>query len=708
MQLRNILFILSLCCLQAPIYGQQTLLDENFSDNANGWQQFKAGNISLSISAGHYLISNKSSRDVVVEKAMAIDPARDFQITCTLKQTSGPRKGRFGLVWGMKDFDNFYAFSVSSSKFYNIYTSEERDVFNIKNWTLSEPLKPKGEYNTLEIKKKNDDVRFFINGQQVYYRAFDGFFGGKIGFLASPGVEIAVDRFHISQEEVPISVNPALVYSTPREPLNKQVNSPYKDSRPFVAANGNTLYFVREGHPENAGLRQRMDIWLSEKTQKGDWGTAKPIGQHINNKHDNYVAGIYGDRLLVGETYLAGRTYDAGLAIATNTEDGWQLSEPFKIANFYTNSPQVGYCLSSDEQTLLMTLERDDSFGGRDVYISERQEDGTWGEPQNLGSTINTQADEVSAFLSEDGNTLYYATQGKPGFGSTDIFMAKRSGQGWTTWEEPQNMGPEVNTAGAESSFFIPKNSEFAYFDSSNDSEGGADIFKIRVPEERELPTQEAVAIAERPEATTINVAGYAFDPIDRQQVHTGIIYKDAATGEVVAEVAPDPNSGHFVVNLPAGRKYVAVPKGEGFTGINTTLDLTQANAAAGYHQTVQLISTEGENVVRPKGLLFAVNEARLTEASMIELGKFAIFMAQNPELKVEVGGHTDSTGSEAFNEQLSLQRAEEVTGFLQAVGIEKERMTLKGYGMAFPALDNGTEKGRTHNRRVEFKILRP
>ena len=707
MQPRNILvFLLLMAATSLHSHGQQVLLHETFSDNAYRWQELKASNVTMEVAAGNYLITNNSSRDVVAEKAMAIDPNRDFKIVCTIKQVKGPKKGRFGLVWGMKDFDNFYAFSISGAGFFNVYTNEDQDVFNIKKWTFTEDIKRDNEDNTLEIRKENEDIRFFINGQQVYYRAFDAFFGSKLGFLASPGVELAVDFLEVSQDPVSIQVNPALAYSTPREALNRNINSEYKDTSPFLTSNGNTLFFVREKHPENAGLRQRMDIWFSEKATNGEWGLATPAGEGINNKYDNYVAGVNGEQLLVGETYFTKRTYDVGLAIAERTEEGWQLKAPFKIADFYSNSPQVGYCLSADGETLLMTLERDDSFGGRDVYISQKQEDGTWNAPQNMGSVINTPADEVSAFLSHDKTTLYYATQGKPGYGGTDIFMAKRTGSTWNSWSEPQNMGPEVNTPGAESGFFIPENSEFAYFDSNTGSSGSSDIFRIRLPEVREVPEENSLALATEDIQTTITVTGYAINSLTQAPVSTEIVYKDLQTGKVVATAITDPNSGKYEVLLPNGRQYEVAPKGAGLNSSSTLLELNAPKGQNSVEQPVNVLPTEKGNIIRMEGLLFDANHSKLSKAAMIELGRIAIFMAKNPSVSLEIGGHTDNTGSEALNERLSWQRAEAVANFLKEVGIKTERLNVKGYSLHNPLTDNATEEAKALNRRVEFKLF--
>ncbi len=687
--------------------GQQVIVEEHFNDNGYGWQELKAGNISFDVASGNYMVSNKSQRDIIAYKSVYINESADFHIKCTLKQVKGPKKGRFGLVWGMNDFDNFFAFSLSPAQVFNVYTSEEREIFNIKNWTFNEAIKTEGEYNTIEIKKEDKDLYFSINGKQVYYRAADPFFGGKIGFIASPGVTVAVDDLVITNNKQQVNLDPAVVYATPREQLNKTVNSQYKDTRPILSSNGNTLYFVRENHPQNTGVRGRMDVWLSRMAENGEWEEARRMEENINDEHDNFIGGIVGqdEHVLIGKNEFSNRAFDLNLALAQQTDAGWTLPKSLQIEDFYANSPEASYYIAPLGDVLLMTIDRDDSYGGRDIYVSFKQESGKWSAPKNLGPEVNTSADEVSAFITPDGQTLYYATQGKPGYGNTDIFVSNRVDNTWNNWTEPRNLGPQVNTTGAESSFFIPENSEFAYFDSNNGTNGSSDIFRIKLPLTREMPDTDVMAAKETTAPAFVKVSGNVLDPVNRQPVAATVAYRNSQTGETVATATAD-KDGNFTVSLPAGQKYEAVVKNAGhFFSIAANINLNEQRKSGSAAHELYLLPAAKGNILRMEHLLFDLNQASLSEKGMIDLGKLAIFLSRFPSVQLEIVGHTDDTGTAAINQELSLKRAEAVARYLQGVGIEASRMVVKGYGMEYPLAPNTTEINRAINRRVEFKI---
>ena len=159
---------------------------------------------------------------------------------------------------------------------------------------------------------------------------------------------------------------------------------------------------------------------------------------------------------------------------------------------------------------------------------------------------------------------------------------------------------------------------------------------------------------------------------------------------------------------MPAGKKYGINVKAEGYLFSSETFDLTDSTSAE-YREIEKDIALDkikvGSKVVL-KNIFFDFNKATLRSESKAELNRLKRIMNDNPTMKIEIGGHTDSKGSDAYNENLSKNRAGSVVEYLVQQGIDKSRMSFKGYGESQPIATNETEEGRQENRRVEFKIL--
>src|SRR5690606_20907469 len=136
----------------------------------------------------------------------------------------------------------------------------------------------------------------------------------------------------------------------------------------------------------------------------------------------------------------------AGVSISTNTGGAWSKPKPLKIENDYNFNEKANYFLSNTRNVLIMSVEREDSYGDRDLYVSFMKPDSSWTEPLNLGDVINTAAVESAPFLAADGKTLYFSSDGFSGYGGSDIYASTRLDDTWTNWSDPENLGPEINS----------------------------------------------------------------------------------------------------------------------------------------------------------------------------------------------------------------------------------------------------------------------
>ncbi len=495
-----------------------------------------------------------------------------------------------------------------------------------------------------------------------------------------------------------INVVPDLIFSSKPENLGEAINSIYDEVAPFISPDGRTLFFVRKFHPDNiGGNKDEDDIWYSVMDQNNKWTAAKNIGAPLNNPYNNFVQSITpdGNSLLLANIYNKDGSTGSGVSLTYKTRQGWAFPEKQTIDDFYNMSPFANYFLSNDGQFLIMALERKDSYGELDLYVSFRKGDNRWSKPINLGPIINTAVNDYSPFLAADGVTLYYSTAGKSGFGKEDIFMTTRLDDTWQNWTEPLNLGPILNSTESDTKYNIPASGEYAYFSSTKSSKGKNDIFRIKLPSKA------------KPKPVVL-ISGKVLNEKTNQPIDARIIVEELPGGKEVAVARTDPNTGEFKIILPAGKKYGFRAIGLGFFDVNKNIDLTDVTEYTEIEdEMLRLSPIEVGSVVRLNNIFFEFGKAVLLPESFPELDRTAEFMKNNPTIEIEIGGHTDNIGSDAFNQKLSERRAQAVADYLITKGVDKKRMTVVGYGPHRPIAFNTDEEGRAMNRRVEFKVMK-
>jgi outer membrane protein OmpA-like peptidoglycan-associated protein len=395
-----------------------------------------------------------------------------------------------------------------------------------------------------------------------------------------------------------------------------------------------------------------------------------------------------GNSLLLNGTYDEGR----GFSISHRTPTGWGRPEKLEITNYYNNSRYVAAYLTNDSRTLILTIDRRDSRGGMDLYYCRLGDNGVWSEPSTLGPTLNTAEDENAPFLASDGVTLYFASEGRGGYGSADIFMSRRLDDTWKKWSEPVNLGPTINTPGFESGFYLPAAGDSAYYSSSGSGEGATDIFRIELPD------------FARPKAVVL-VAGRVFDKKSGQQLEATIRYETLSNGAQVGVARSDINSGGYKITLPAGDNYGFRAEADGYIAVSDNIDLSKLTKYTEIKRDLYLVPIEVGQAVRLNNLFFDFSKATIRPESYPELARLIEVMKNNPKMEIEIAGHTDAVGTADRNRQLSLARATAVAEYLAGNGIATDRVTVKGYGATRPIASNSSDAGRQQNRRVEVVI---
>ena len=295
----------------------------------------------------------------------------------------------------------------------------------------------------------------------------------------------------------------------PPERLSEKVNSPSEESMPLISPDGTRLYFVRTFYEGNLGGKlSGQDIWVSERLFDGSWGLATNKFPNINNLRNNAVIGTNSDEtaLLLINSFKANTVKIHGIARSIKIGDEWSKPYDIKIDGLESDNSFIGFYINKSEDVLLISMNASNSIGQEDLYISLKNPDGQWTMPQNLGATINTKGFEISPFLSDDGKTLFFASDGHSGYGGSDLFMSRRLYDSWVTWSKPINLGNDINSAGFDAYLTLHDNKE-AFFVSTRDGEF-ADIYR-----------SELVAIQDRKENAEINKTKYKLTETEIQEL---------------------------------------------------------------------------------------------------------------------------------------------------------------------------------------------
>jgi OmpA-OmpF porin, OOP family len=496
-----------------------------------------------------------------------------------------------------------------------------------------------------------------------------------------------------------IRLPPDLDITSKAERLSDEINSQTAEIGPVISSDGRTLYFSRAYHPANTGgVEDREDIWVSSARPNGSWGPPTNMGPPLNNADANFISSVTPDNnvFLLGNVYGPKGGMKAGASISVREPAG-SFSKPrvIDIKNDQNFSDQVDYILSNSGTTMIIAEERESSLGQRDLYASFLQEDSAWSEPISLGNVVNTASDDFSPFLAADDRSLYFSTSGRPSFGLADIFLTRRIGDGWQTWTEPQNLGSIINGAGKDSYFTLPASGNFAYYASAGTSKEETDIYRIILPK------------SQRPTPVVL-VSGTVVDSKSGLPLDAEIVYEDLSTGKKVGVARTNPKTGKYQIALPGGQNfgYVAKSKESESFGISSNLDLKKLRAYKEIKQDLVVAKQEVGAVVRLNNLFFDFNKSELKMESFPELNRMIAYMKQFPKLTMEIAGHTDSVGANAFNYKLSGARSGSVVQYLTQKGVAKDRLKVKAFGETKPQAPNKTEDGRAINRRVEFVVL--
>jgi outer membrane protein OmpA-like peptidoglycan-associated protein/tetratricopeptide (TPR) repeat protein len=471
------------------------------------------------------------------------------------------------------------------------------------------------------------------------------------------------------------------------EPLNlgDSVNSEVSEYYPTVTIDGNKLIFTRRVNHLNE------DFYEADRVN-GQWGKSRSLPGNINTNMNEGAQNISQD----GQWLIfTGCNFPDGLGscdlyISYLTSDGWSTPENLGETintEFWESAPS----LSPDKRDLYFTSNRPGGYGGNDLYVSHRLPNGQWTPPENLGPGINTVGNESAPFIHADNQTLYFTSDGHPGYGGDDLFVTRKGPKG--SWGKPENLGYPINTIENEGSLVVAADGKTAYYASDRaDSRGGLDLYTFEL--RRDV----------RP-AQTLWVQGKVFDKTTHKGLPSSVELTDLSTQEPVSKLQTD-ETGNYLITLPKGKDYAFHVSRKGYMLFSENFPLSREQGDTAYNMDIPLQPIEANAVIVLKNIFYETNRYDLKPESRAELDEIVQFMKDNPAIKIQINGHTDNSGKQADNLKLSEARARSVTSYLLSKGITQVRLSYKGWGDTQPIAGNSTPGGRALNRRTELKIV--
>lgn len=506
------------------------------------------------------------------------------------------------------------------------------------------------------------------------------------------------------------------------ENIGNQVNTPFTEHTPILSIDENKLIFTSRRanngkillYDEQYDEQYDEDIYISEKDDKGLWTTPVAISKNINTAEHEASIGLSYDGLQL----FIYKEEDEG-SIYFSKFDGEDWTKPVKLnENINTRFRETHASLSLDGNFLYFTSARPGGIGGQDIYMSQKNSDGQWGQAVNLGNSINTTSDEEGPYIHPDGKTLYFSSKGHKGMGGHDIFKSVRDQNG--LWLKPTNIGYPINTVEDDIFYFPTADGTRAYYSSIRENSiGRSDIYVISLPQEK--PTELVVMTG---------ILTHCSETRPQAQ----ITITDIETKEYL--VATPDKKGKFIFVTQRNHNYNIIIETETKIILDEKITITdelpfinlykiirldpevncdkQLDTLAQEELNTLLIDSLGnvyDQFIEIENILFDFGKANQVKENE-SLDKLTKYLIDNKEAIVEIGAFADAKGEANYNYNLSIRRGETLKKYMTDKGLNAKQLIVSGYGEENPIAYNknldGTwnTEGQKYNRRAEFKVI--
>ncbi len=500
-------------------------------------------------------------------------------------------------------------------------------------------------------------------------------------------------RFYINMVSHPVPFEPRVV---------EGISTPGNEYLPILSPDNQMALFTREVKidPGRNSLirevRMKEKFLYSVRDDQGHFDEGEEMPQPFNINDNEGGATLTADNNTLCYTvckFDQARQYlNCDIYMSENVGGDWspirQLGGGINQAGSWESQPS----LSADGRTLYFVSDRNGGQGGYDIYRSERNSAGQWGNPVNMGPVINSRGNEKAPFIHPDGKTLYFSSDGWMGLGGYDIFFSRMLND--STWSKPGNIGYPINSSDDEVGFFVSTDGQQGFFASNKfNGKGGWDLYSFDLYD------------AARPEKVLF-IKGNVKSEMTTEPLKARIELKNIETKKV-SEIPMDTLTGNYVAVAPFNSDYIMTVKKAEHVYESKYIAKIDSVFKTPARVDIAMKPIEINQSYRINDIYFGFNSFGLTDASRAVLDQLIDFLKENPTIAIQIQGHTDNIGNDAANLKLSDDRAHSVYDYLVEQGIEAGRLTYNGYGKSMPVADNLTEEGRAKNRRTVFVITR-
>lgn len=483
------------------------------------------------------------------------------------------------------------------------------------------------------------------------------------------------------------------------ERMEDAINTDMPEYLPSITADNREFYFTRV-------VDGQEDFYYS-KFENDEWQEAKPVSE-INSLQNEGAQTITADgKMMVFTACNRPDGYGScDLYISYKRRGRW--SNPVNLGSpINTGSWESQPSLSANGDALYFSSMRNGGYGGRDLWVSYKQENGHWGVPLNAGQLVNTAYDEEAPFIHPDNQTLYFMSDGHPGIGGKDLYLSRKNSDG--IFGEPSNLGYPINTKAHEGALFVNLEGNTAFFATDRQ------LDMVGENREKQRPNTDIYQFQLHDDARPLPVTYVRADVRDKKTgrpLEALVSIYNLKEDKPLVQAMTD-EDGQFLFCLPANSDYALHIIKEGYLFYSDHFALSEGKN--NLHKPfllealLQAISDNPEigKPVRLDNVFFEFGSAVLRAESEKELVELKKLLEVNTNLRIRINGHTDNVGDAESNQQLSEKRAKAVYDFLVDAGIPTERLDYMGFGEKNPIADNDTEAGRQLNRRTEFEVLK-
>lgn len=495
------------------------------------------------------------------------------------------------------------------------------------------------------------------------------------------------------------------------------VNTEADEMHPVIHPAGD-LYFTRlSKNPAVGGNSGGGDVWKSSPLSPNDYAAPTKVTD-FSTPHFDLLVGFPDS--VTAYVYHHQQKGMQGIFVYQWQAGEWQLDSALNIPGFRSLGPEFNARLAPDGKSIFMSMQSFESYGNEDMYVSFWKEDqGIWSPPVNLGTNINSAYQELTPFLSNNSDILFFSSN-RPGEGSGfQLFYSERQDDSFLNWTVPVPL-TFLDQEGVTLSYLESPIDQSAYFTSTTSSEGYGDIFKLSQPlkgaiydsiNDNRVLIDTTVPLEASPERTT-PLKGEVLDstvvldttesrpenPAERKQRWLDQVAKELSDFSLLGifedgEIVP-------VDGISGGQEVASwVLTVPGFMPMTVDMD-------SSFSKDMLVPASPGMRLDL-KAIQFERGSFELADSTSIGYIKaVAGFLIASPSIKIGLEGHTDNLGNVGLNKTLSTQRAAKIRDLLVESGVDLERIRVSGFGGTRPIADNATEMGRILNRRVELVVL--